>query len=694
MSSDRKPTEKLRRGYRACLHCRSRKAKCDLGDIDAPSEPPCSRCRRESRECIFVPSLRGGNSRRSTSASITDMDEFPGPRPSLRTMDPPASPNVEYSGLLGLNPYPKRPSLTDEYNSGDLANPFPQLPQHPPISTTSPKRRRIVPRTADPSDIVVADLQNESDALHILALASGQSDLQSGGPSRSSIPARTGSGKSVHAELSDFILVKKRILSVSQIVDLVNTFFRYHHHFFPMVPAYLIPRARTLGRFASDEPYLLAGIIIIASRNHAGEGMRTIHDRSWSVMRGWISDIECLGAPPSVGLVECLLLLAENLPRDPEVGTTADLQAFGLGEEHHGKENRQAWMLIGSAIRVAYGLRLDKVGLDIDNANHQMATKLFDEEERTFELERARLAWTYCYLFDRHISLRLGKAFWSRGPAVCFQGYSSSNQTGPAASGGNFPFFRPADSGEQDDLAGLIQAYVELTQMMSSAHDILYPNAARTKSLVVYGEYFKYIDELVRSLDGFKVLWGNKRWRTFPLNDAVWAMFYYAQLYICSFSYQAHVERAAIRADEEYQKLAESQSLPPPRPPLSLFPRGAAHSPDARYIFQSCDAARSLLRICVDSLHPGGALPYLPSRFLLWFTYAAILLLKAVYSGAVLRADQPKTLTLIDRLCSCLTEASTEDNDPPARYSRQLRGLKRKLSAMSDLVSLSCAIPN
>lgn len=42
-------------------HCRSRKAKCDLGDIDAPREPPCSRCKRESRECTFLPSRRGGN---------------------------------------------------------------------------------------------------------------------------------------------------------------------------------------------------------------------------------------------------------------------------------------------------------------------------------------------------------------------------------------------------------------------------------------------------------------------------------------------------------------------------------------------------------------------------------------------------------------------------------------------------------
>lgn len=114
------------------------------------------------------------------------------------------------------------------------------------------------------------------------------------------------------------------------------------------------------------------------------------------------------------------------------------------------------------------------------------------------------------------VSLRLGKAFWSRGPAICFQGFSSSAQTGPAAAPGNFPYLREVKPGEgdypQDDFASLIQAYIELTQMMSSAHDTLYPNAARTRSLVVYGEYFKYLDELARSLDGFKILWRQKKY--------------------------------------------------------------------------------------------------------------------------------------------------------------------------------------
>lgn len=57
-----------------------------------------------------------------------------------------------------------------------------------------------------------------------------------------------------------------------------------------------------------------------------------------------------MGAQPTIGLVEGLLLLSENLPCE-----TRDV------EDIHGAENRQSWMLIGSALRCAYCLGLEKV---------------------------------------------------------------------------------------------------------------------------------------------------------------------------------------------------------------------------------------------------------------------------------------------------------------------------------------------
>lgn len=53
-----RPSEQHKRVYQACIPCRRRKVKCDLGSVDNPSDPPCVRCRRESKECYFSATRR------------------------------------------------------------------------------------------------------------------------------------------------------------------------------------------------------------------------------------------------------------------------------------------------------------------------------------------------------------------------------------------------------------------------------------------------------------------------------------------------------------------------------------------------------------------------------------------------------------------------------------------------------------
>lgn len=135
------------------------------------------------------------------------------------------------------------------------------------------------------------------------------------------------------------------------------------------------------------------------------------------------------------------------------------------------------------------------------------------DEAKTPESERAKLAFTWCYLYDRTIGLRTGLAFWSRGPASCFTGYSHISQTGETAAKINFPYMlSPQDTpgstgpggtggaaaadndpsrGHGADSASFIQALMELVQIMTNAHDTLYPNRQRTHSLVRQGGYFR-----------------------------------------------------------------------------------------------------------------------------------------------------------------------------------------------------------
>lgn len=65
-TADKKP--KWKRNYKACLNCRIRKIKCDLGPADNPHPPPCERCRRQQKQCLFTNTLR-----ESSQTIVADM---------------------------------------------------------------------------------------------------------------------------------------------------------------------------------------------------------------------------------------------------------------------------------------------------------------------------------------------------------------------------------------------------------------------------------------------------------------------------------------------------------------------------------------------------------------------------------------------------------------------------------------------
>lgn len=53
-SKKRTHPDDFKRAYKACINCRQRKAKCILDTTpEGELKPPCQRCKREMRECIF-----------------------------------------------------------------------------------------------------------------------------------------------------------------------------------------------------------------------------------------------------------------------------------------------------------------------------------------------------------------------------------------------------------------------------------------------------------------------------------------------------------------------------------------------------------------------------------------------------------------------------------------------------------------
>lgn len=113
-----------------------------------------------------------------------------------------------------------------------------------------------------------------------------------------------------------------------------------------------------LAGLADSDPFLLSCMLLVASRHHPEPRLKTVHERSWVIVRDALADYSFSGLHANVGFVEGVLLLAEFLPRET-AGKPLSSQLLG-GENRHatqeGMENRRSWALTGLAIRAAYGI--------------------------------------------------------------------------------------------------------------------------------------------------------------------------------------------------------------------------------------------------------------------------------------------------------------------------------------------------
>ncbi|KAK5168999.1 uncharacterized protein LTR77_006308 [Saxophila tyrrhenica] len=514
---------------------------------------------------------------------------------------------------------------------------LPPLPQERPDHTLTPTAKMTVD-----DQVASTDLQNPADALEFLAHVAernGTNQLPpirmqgfpaapSAGDTRRSSDQGPGNSSNIH-----YPPLAKGQLSLEMIEILLARYENKYHQYFPLAnPAAM--DTHNLREIAKKEPHLLAAILTVASKDE--KEWWQIHEACSSHMQQLIAEL-VYGGHGSVEAVEAMLILAEWVPRRPHA-----TPSVGRGEE-----DMRAWMFVGTAIRLGYLLGIDRTGFRTEN-----------EGETTADLNRKRLAWAACYMSDRQVSVRIGKAFWSRGP-------------GPmtALRAQDFPSLQPRFN-RNDDFAAIFQANLELTQLFSNAHDVLYATKSRSNQLNYGGEYVKYIDDFRVALRSWHSTWGAFTCSP-PLKASLILSYEYLRLYVNAFAYQATINRLA----SQVEAAANGQQT---RAPSHPFGADIAATPDARFIYDSIDAAKSLLSTFNSFVDPCETFRFMPLRYYLYVIYSACFLYKARSTGVMAGDSRGTVRRMITDTVDRLQRASACSNDVGDRYSRLIKLLWRR----------------
>lgn len=307
-----------------------------------------------------------------------------------------------------IRPMPM-PHLANDYREGSGSNSNSNGEPRLPIWTSLDRESRLLPplpqeRITQPGtphgsklnvdDTVAAtDLQNPADALEFLANVaerdSGSNQLPSislmyphrdhlspnsnvHGTSRTTQQAPSGN-------LIDYAPLNKGQLTTDMLRTLLLRYESKYHPFFPLANP-LAFEVQNLPTISVKEPHLLAAILTVASKDE--KDWWHIHETCSAHMQQLIAELVYSGGG-TVEAVEAMLILAEWVPRRPH-----STPAVGRGEE-----DQAAWMLVGTAIRTAYLLGIDRTGFRLEN------------EKQSAELNRKRLAWAACYMSDRQVSV-------------------------------------------------------------------------------------------------------------------------------------------------------------------------------------------------------------------------------------------------------------------------------------------------
>ncbi|SCU88841.1 LAMI_0D11496g1_1 [Lachancea mirantina] len=400
--------KKWSRAYRACLNCKARKIKCDLGPPDNPHDPPCLRCKRERKECVFP----SPNAQRISKRKLQEVED------SLNNSDT-------------LNKYAKYyeaegSSISQRDYRGDRSDcPSVLGTMQGALEFLAKAAASVAKQGSKSKSDLAADcnyiklkctkfnkmlteeidektpyFDGESSEDWTLSKSTNCDGVSSSSTSFiDDLRSMKSKRQAIHSDI-DYIGPEK-LLSRNEACAFIDVFFTVMHPFYPYVPL-------QLHNFAAlqEYPILLVAILTISSRYHSfGElGLEDnnnhnrprnidVHEKLWTHCQRLMSrTVWAEASTRSIGTVLALLLFTEWNPRavhwrHSDYANSDDIHSNKnsaidstdheclTGQRVLRRSNRMAWMLSGTAVRLAQDMGFLKCSSKIFVAAHASEIK-------------------------------------------------------------------------------------------------------------------------------------------------------------------------------------------------------------------------------------------------------------------------------------------------------------------------------
>ncbi|KAJ5648738.1 hypothetical protein N7490_005110 [Penicillium lividum] len=733
-----RPDRPYQRTYKACIPCRQRKAKCDLGagPDGLPIGPPCARCRREMRECVFPEKRAWERSRKRARSIETDGQISPRAEQYLSDVTPEAT-NGRYSQTHqsptqypGSSPFQSGWALNGHSASlqHDLSPNISPRPDSAAINRTnhtSPHlhhdhRHRSNPNLA--SSMMRTVVASGNDALNILFEAATQQSQEDnalhepsppvGSNSKNGLNAKERSTprnfespipfepvprtRPVHlAEVSQDALhiweacrfVRMGWFTAREAVTFMDLFFKNMSCLSPILTDFY-SNHKNHYFLITREPVLCCTILMISSRYHilpgAGGESRNffIHHRLWQhcqqlTMRLIFGQEKSTKSKiRSLGTVEALMLMAEWHPRSlhfpPETDGWDD-DLISMGP----KPSESADPNNGSASRwledmIEPSRRSDQMSWMLLGCALSLAHELGIFETEDDDSVEDDPEWKAQIALRRQRVQRLLYVYINQLAWRIGCMSPIPQSLNHAVLGGRKP--RGLSQPGSTWLV-FMDSWIELTKLAQSVTDMFFPSAKFARQQLHSGRYIGLLDHFRPLLNQWKENYLQPDVLDKSFYNDLFIEYHFVRVYTHSVGMQAVVERALADADSNFDDAR----------PMTI------EQTDYEYIQEVIDGCCQILRK-VAQLAETGALRFSPVRIVLRITSASIFLMKALSLGtreAVLR----ESLEVLEKSISALKSNALDDVHLSTRYATLLEmhvsRLRRNLLASSKAVKNS-----